>query len=229
MRGDGGVVDDDLGIAHQLLAAFHVAGKAHQGVHHPELGDGQRHFLALPAHAHALGLDAQVAFLVDAVGSRRLAHGFHASEQGADARGQLMEGDILGQIVIGTEAQAGNHVEIRIACSQEDDRQGCRLGAQVAAQVKAAFGLVAEADIDDDQFRHAPGKRALGFDTTGIAAHVISGAGQCFDIVGPDQRLVFDDGDAARHGRTPFRCSELTQRHACAAMRQTRLPAKRHN
>jgi hypothetical protein len=63
-----------------------------------------------------------------------------------------MQAHVLGQVIVGAEAQAGDDVEIRIARGQEDDRQRRGFGAQFAAQVETAFGFVAEADVDDDEF-----------------------------------------------------------------------------
>ena len=228
MGGNGGVVDDDLGVAHQLVTTFDMAWEAHEGVHHPEFGDGQWHLFTLPQHPHALGFDAQWAVLDQAIGCRWFAQRIVAPEQRADPCRQLMEGNVLGEIVVGTETQAGDHIEVRITCGQEQDRQAGRLRAQPAAQIEAAFGFVAKTDIDDDQLGHALGEGAFGFDAAGVAAHFVTGAGQRLDVVGPDQRFVFDDGDAAWHDFTPVVCSELTQRDACAAMRAVQLPANRH-
>src|SRR5436190_20845646 len=38
VRGDGGVVDHDVRVAHQLLAILHMARIARERVHQPELG-----------------------------------------------------------------------------------------------------------------------------------------------------------------------------------------------
>src|SRR5690606_1129834 len=61
VRGHRGIVDHHLRLAHQLVATLHVTGMPRQRVHDPELGDGQRHLLPIPADAHALQLDAQLA------------------------------------------------------------------------------------------------------------------------------------------------------------------------
>jgi hypothetical protein len=49
-----------------------------------------------------------------------------ASEQRDDARDQVLETDVLGEIVVGAEAQAGHGVEIAVACREKDDRQSRR-------------------------------------------------------------------------------------------------------
>ena len=180
--GDGGVIDDDLRIAHQLLAAFHMARKSCQCVHHPELGHGQRHVLPVPGDAHAFGLDAQWPELMYGIGLRRLAQGIHAPEQGADARRQLMQGDVLGEVIIGTEAQARDHIEVRVARGEENDGQASGLGAQVAAQVEAALGLVTEADIEEVAKIKMPDLNANDIDA---AMKIIAGTARQMGIETP--------------------------------------------
>jgi hypothetical protein len=229
VRGDGRVVDHDLGVAHQLVAAFHMARKAYERVHHPEFGHGQRHVDAVPGHAHALGLDHQWPLRDHAVGGHRFAQGFEATKQRVDARGELVQRDILGEIVVGTEAQAGDHVEIGVARGEEQDRQGRRPRTQAAAQLETTFRFVAESDIDDDQLGQPLRERGFRRIARGIAAHFVTEPRERLGIVGADQRLVFDDGNAAWHDRLLVRPGQLTQRARKRATAAAHASANCHN
>ncbi len=46
-----------------------------------------------------------------------------AAEQRRDARGEVRQARVLGEVVVGAQAQARDDVEIRVARRQEDDRQ----------------------------------------------------------------------------------------------------------
>ena len=200
MRGDRRVVDDDLRLAHQLIAILHVAGKAHERVHHPEFGHGQRHVRVVPGDAHAFGFELERTVLDHCLLGHGSVQGIDATEQSADARSQMMQADILGQVIVGAEAQAGDDVEIRIARGQKNDRQRGRLRAQFAAQIETAFGFVAQAHIDDHQFGQALRKRAARIRARGETLRAVAEAVQCFDIVCADRGFIFDDGDIAAHG-----------------------------
>src|ERR1700682_706326 len=54
VRGDGGIVDDDLCIAHQTVAILDVTRKPSQRMDHPELGQREIHALAIPLRREAL-------------------------------------------------------------------------------------------------------------------------------------------------------------------------------
>ena len=54
----------------------------------------------------------------------RLVREVGAAEQRGDARHQMRQRNVFGQVVIGTETQARDHVEIRVARGQKNDRQG---------------------------------------------------------------------------------------------------------
>src|SRR6266853_5707618 len=54
VRGDGGIVDDDLCVAHQTVAILDVTRKPSQRMDHPELGQRELHALAIPLRREAL-------------------------------------------------------------------------------------------------------------------------------------------------------------------------------
>jgi hypothetical protein len=132
---------------------------------------------------------------------------------------QLVQAGVLAEVVVGTQAQAGDHVEIRVARGEEDDRQRGRLRAQLAAQVEAAFRLVAQADVDDHQLRQPRRERGRRLLPRAVAAGVVAEAVQRLDVVGADQRFVLDDGDAASHGRR-FLYGDAAQRAMRTALAQ---------
>src|SRR6266404_7111168 len=63
VRGDGGIVDDDLCVAHQTVAILDVTRKPSQRVDHPELGQREIHALAIPLRREALEIELQLAAL----------------------------------------------------------------------------------------------------------------------------------------------------------------------
>jgi hypothetical protein len=79
---------------------------ARQRVHHPELGERQRHGLASPGDAEALQIERQVAALERFLLRPGLALQLGATKERGDARQQMRQADVLGQIVVGPEAQA---------------------------------------------------------------------------------------------------------------------------
>ena len=73
------------------------------------------------------------------------------AEQSADAREEVGQAHVLGDVVVGAHAQAGDHVEVGVARGQEDDRKGGGESAQFAAQGEAAVHVGAEADVEQGQ------------------------------------------------------------------------------
>jgi hypothetical protein len=65
-------------------------------------------------------------------------------EQGHDARQHVSLADVLGQVVVGTQAQAGDDVEFGIPCGEEHDRQLRAATAQFPAQLEAPLDIVAQ-------------------------------------------------------------------------------------
>src|SRR4030088_756393 len=63
VRGDGGIVDDDLRVAHHAVAILDVTRKRSQRMDHPELGKREIHTLAVPLRREALEIELQLAAL----------------------------------------------------------------------------------------------------------------------------------------------------------------------
>ncbi len=144
---------------------------ARDRVHDPELGQRQQHHLALPQHLQALAVERECAALhrLRAVGGPR--QRLDAAEQGVHARQQVREAEVLGEEVVGAEAQARHGVELGVARGQEDDRQLGAAGAQLAAQLVAAFGFLAERNVDDHEVGEPRGEGLQRGTAARIGAH----------------------------------------------------------
>jgi hypothetical protein len=123
MRRDGVVIQNHVCRVHQLLPVLDVAGIAGERVHDPELGQAQRHRCAVPRGLHLLGVDQQGAAPHDLARIVRPAQGVDAPEQGRHPRRQVGQAHILGQKIVGAQAQSGHRVQFAVACRQEDDGQ----------------------------------------------------------------------------------------------------------
>jgi hypothetical protein len=124
-----------------------------------------------------------------------------APEQRGDARQQVRQADVLGQVIVGAEPQPGDRVEVAVARGQEDQRQARRAGAQLPAQLEAALGLRAEADVDDDEIGQARVEGVERLAPPPEGADPVTGAPERVGVVLADGGLVLDDGDVLAHGQ----------------------------
>ena len=158
-----------------------------------------------------------------------------AAEQRVHARDQVRERQILGEEVVGAEAQAGDRIELAVARRQENDRQLRRQAAQFAAQLEATLGLVFERDVDDREVGQARGEGRHGLAPVRIAAHGITLARERRGVVVADGAFVFDDGDGLFH-RGSSRGASLSDRiravwarpHFVTFDRRSAIKASRH-
>ncbi len=126
MRGDRVVVQDGLCGIHQLLSGFDVTGVTGKRVHHPEFGQGQADRLIVPADRHAIDVDFQLSPCDSIFFGMRFLHCVETPEQGGNPRHQVWQADVFGQVIVRAEAEAGDRIEFRIPCGQENNRQvGC--------------------------------------------------------------------------------------------------------
>ena len=72
--------------------------------------------------------------------------------------------------------------------------------AQLATQLEAAFGLVAQADVDHGEIGQPRAKRFDRFLARAVRAHRIAVTLKCRGVVVADRGFVFDDGDDFLHG-----------------------------
>ena len=131
-----------------------------------------------------------------AVGSRGK---LGATEERRDARKQVRQAHVLGQVVVGAQPQARDHVEVAVARGEKDDRQRRRERAQVAAQGEAAVDVGAQADVDQGEIGQARAQGAERLAAPRVRRHLEAVLAQRLGVVGADGRVVFDDGDAAGH------------------------------
>jgi len=61
----------------------------------------------------------------------------------------VRQAQVLGEEVVRAEAQSRHRIELAVARGEKDDRQLRRQRAQLPAQLKAAFRLILQRDVDD--------------------------------------------------------------------------------
>ena len=133
MRGHGGVIDDDLGVAHQAVAILDVSGKPGERVHHPEFGEGEIDALAVPLRVEALQIQRERAALDHVLDGVRRGEKIAAAKQCRDARAEMRQARVLGEVVVRAQAKPRNDIEVGVARRQKDDRHIGRQRAQLAA------------------------------------------------------------------------------------------------
>ncbi len=125
-----------------------------------------------------------------------------SSEKGDHPGDQVGQADVLGQVVIGAQAQTRNGVQLAVQGREENDRQiGCA-GAQLAAEVETALGLVPQAHVDNDQVRQPGLKRRQRLWPVGVGADPVSLASESLGVILTQGGLVLDDGNGAFHGES---------------------------
>ena len=207
-----------LGVAllHELAARLDVAGMAGERLQEQELGDGQRHGGAVPLRGVALQIEDERAAAEDLVvvlfarrRARRRLEEREAPEQHADARHELAHRERLAEIVVRSELEAEDAVELVVLGGDEDDRERLGHRAQAAAELEAVHA--GHEDVEDDEIGQAlrgaervPGGEAVGM-LDDVVALAPQGEGDGFANV----RLVVDDRDGAcafdrrrRHARS---------------------------
>src|SRR5215203_1753459 len=106
----------------------------------------------------------------------------------------MLDTRAFGQIVVSSQPQAGDGVELTFTGRQKDDRQLRRLGAQLAAEFETAFNLDAEAHVDDYEVRKSVRKTRERFLAVAKAGDAIPLAPQTGQVVVANGAIVFDDG-----------------------------------
>ena len=134
VRGDGAVVDHHVGVAHQRVAVLHVAGMARERVHHPELGQREVDGRAAPGRGHALRRRARAARArcTSSAGAAAPRAASHAAEERGDAREQVRQAHVLGEVVVGAQAQA------RRRCRSRESRADRKMIGSVADSARSS-------------------------------------------------------------------------------------------
>ena len=199
MRGDGVVVQNDIGGIHQLLTILDMPRITRQGMHDPKFSQRQRDRSAVPGGLHLLAVDRQCTAPYDLSGIVGPTQGIDAPEQRRDARRQMRQADILGEEVIGAEPQSRDCIEFAVPGGQKDDGQLRRQRPQIAAQIESAFGLILQRYVDNGQIRQANVERLHGGLAIAIGLDRIAVASQRRRVILAQSRLVLDNGDLLFH------------------------------
>src|SRR5262249_35718909 len=153
VRGDGVVIQHNVGCVHELLSVLDMAGVPGQRIDDPELREGKEYDLALPLYLHALGIQCEWAAPHDLSSLGRAPQCIDSPEECIHARDEMSEAQVLCQEVVSSQPQSGYGIQLTVAGRQEDDRQLCRQGAQLAAQLEAALRLLLQGNVDDREVR----------------------------------------------------------------------------
>ena len=108
----------------------------------------------------------------------------------------MRHADVLGQVIVGAEAQARHRVEFAVARGQENNGQFGRFAPQVAAKLEAAFDVVSQVDVDHHQVGQAGCERIHCRTARVIEINRVTLAAKSRRVVFPNGCFVFDDGDA---------------------------------
>ncbi len=203
VRGDRAVVHHHARLAHEVVAVLHVARMAGERVHHPELGEGQLDPLAGPARGDALQVEPQPAAIDHVLARGIRSHRVDAPEERRDARHEVRQADVLREVVVGAQPQAGDDVELAIARGEEEDRERGRERAQLAAEGEAPVDLGPEPDVDDREIRQARAEGGHGAGPIGEGRDLVALPPQHVGVVLAERGVVLDDGDASAHGSAP--------------------------
>ena len=120
----------------------------------------------------------------------------------------MRQAHVLGHIIVGTQAKSGDDVEIGIARREENDRQRGGERAQLTAKREAAVDLIGESDVDEGEVGQPQPQSGDGFGSTGVRGDLVALLFERIRVIGADGGLVFDDGDAAAHGRPIYRTGD---------------------
>jgi hypothetical protein len=198
---DGALLDVVVAAPHvveQLRARVDAVGVRHEEMQQPVLGGADVHRLVAGVHAVRGAVQAQPAHRHRAVGVVVA----RAAQHGLDARQQLARRERLDHVVVGTQLQSEDPVDLAVACGEHDDRYvaGEVVAAPAAGQVQAAHAR--QHPVEQDQVRHALGdRRGRLAAVAGVDRLVVALAqGEGHHVA--DGRFVIDDEDAFLHGGT---------------------------
>ena len=105
----------------ELVAGEDAALLAGERVHEPKLRRGQLRALAVDERLHVVGVEAEL-LDHDRVAAARLGLADAAAGRRAHARGQLLEGERLDEVVVRADLERVHAVVLRSARGDDDDR-----------------------------------------------------------------------------------------------------------
>ena len=182
----------------QLPARKDAARMLHEEFEQPEFGRPQREYAAAPRYLVRGGIQHQIAHNQRFPRQRRA----DAAHDGRNAGDQLARGKRLGQIIIRAGFQATDHVLLRPARGQHDDRhmRGGLVAAQAAADLDPAGAL-------DHPVEHHQIGRVLAGQQQRLVAVGRAGDGIAFGVKAEFQQfgqrgIVFHQQEAGLFHRT---------------------------
>ena len=105
------------------------------------------------------------------------------------------EAQVLGEEIVGAQAQPRDRIELAVARGQKDDRQLRPTARSWRHSSKPPSGSSSQRDVDDREVRQARGESAHRLRAVGVGAHRIAFARERRGVVVADGRFVLDDGD----------------------------------
>ncbi|MNC85740.1 hypothetical protein D3C83_13520 [compost metagenome] len=111
----------------------------------------------------------------------------------------MRQAHVLGHVVVRAHAQARHRVEIAVARGEKNDGQRSRQGAQLPAEREAAVHFVAEPDVEQGQVRQAQPHGGERLAAVVVGGDFVAVLPEYVGVVGADDRVVFNDGDASAH------------------------------
>src|SRR6266702_7454901 len=197
---DGAVGDLDvelIGRAHQLLAVEHRGWPGQERAQDAELDRGQFQRCAGEGRYMLLGIDQEAALRQRGSAGLGIASaGAEPAQDDIDPRHQLAWAERFCHVIVATDLEAKNAVDLLVARRQEQDRY-VRVFAHLAADIEAVE--LRHADVEHDQVRPVGGKAAERLLAVARLDHVHAGflQGDADDLA--DVAFVVDDeNDAPR-------------------------------
>ena len=178
----------------QLLAAEHLVGAGRQLAQQAELGPGAVHLLAVEAAQHPLlGQQLEVA---EGQRAGLLLGRPGPAQQGADAGGQLLGHERLGDVVVGARLQPGHDV-VGVRARRHDDDRHRAAAPQGAAALEAVHA--GQHQVDERDVGRGLGEHVETLLAAGGVPYLVAFALQGEAHGGSDALIVLDDQNASAH------------------------------
>src|SRR5699024_3759372 len=112
---------------------------------------------------------------------------------------QVFHAHVFRNIVVSAQAQAVHGVDITVPGGKENNGQCSGQGAQVLAQGKPAFGLIAETDVDNGRVGQAPAQYLPGRGAVAISGYTVAPALEGVAVIVADGGFVLYQGKVFLH------------------------------
>src|ERR1700744_3913546 len=186
-RAPARVVDLAPDAREQFLAGEHATGRAREFREEIELGAGQRDRRFVRGHPATLEVDRDAAD-----GEQRGRHRpALATKQGLEPGNEFTRGERLGQVIVGTELDAEDAVDLVVAGGDEDDGRPVAGFAQAPTDLDAVQAR--KSDIEDHGDGPQPPNRGEAGGTVTLDVHAEARLGEVQALQVGYRALVFDD------------------------------------